>query len=112
MAYLEAMGRLLVRGMVVASVVAAALSADAMPGEPSVRLPVRVEVASSSVVVQPGDHLWKISARHLTRDLGRKAADSEIWPYWREVVVSNTPGLRSGDPDLIYPGEVIELPPR
>jgi hypothetical protein len=22
----------------------------------------------------------------------------------------NTPGLRSGDPDLIYPGEVIELP--
>lgn len=59
-----------------------------------------------SVVVVRGDHLWKISARHL----GPAAGDREIAPYWREVVDVNTPSLRSGDPDLIYPGEVVELP--
>jgi hypothetical protein len=26
------------------------------------------------------------------------------------VVEANQGGLRSGDPDLIYPGEVVELP--
>lgn len=61
---------------------------------------------SDSVVVESGDHLWKISARHL----GPEATDGEIAPYWLEVVEANTPNLRSGDPDLIYPGEVVELP--
>lgn len=59
-----------------------------------------------SVVVQEGDHLWEISARHL----GDDAEDREVAPYWREVVDVNTPRLRSGDPDLIYPGEIVELP--
>lgn len=57
-----------------------------------------------SVVVEEGDHLWKISARQV--DDG-----TAIGPYWRQVVEVNTPKLRSGDPDLIFPGEVIELPP-
>lgn len=61
---------------------------------------------AESVVVVKGDHLWKISARHLGEDAG----DEEIAPYWREVIETNTPHLRSGDPDLIYPGEVVQLP--
>jgi nucleoid-associated protein YgaU len=74
---------------------------------------VRVPVAlaekapgAETVVVERGDHLWKISARHLEEvDPG-----SRIAPYWRAVVDLNRPRLRSGDPDLIYPGELIELP--
>jgi len=31
--------------------------------------------------------------------------------YWAKVVQANRHGLRSGDPDLIYPDERIELPP-
>lgn len=60
-----------------------------------------------SVVVERGDHLWKISSRHLGPDAG----ETEIAPYWREVVEVNKPSLRSGDPDLIFPGEVVKLPP-
>ncbi|HUF14433.1 MAG TPA: hypothetical protein VMQ46_00925 [Acidimicrobiia bacterium] len=60
----------------------------------------------TSVVVERGDHLWKISERHL----GPGATAAEVVPYWLEVIDVNTSGLRSGDPDLIYPGEVIELP--
>lgn len=63
-------------------------------------------VSQGTVVVEKGDHLWKISADHL----GPEASDGQIAPYWLEVVEVNTPTLRSGDPDLIYPGEVVALP--
>jgi nucleoid-associated protein YgaU len=65
---------------------------------------------NGSVVVQPGDHLWKISAAHLEGILDRPAELEEIDPYWRVVIETNRALLTSGDPDLIYPGEVIELP--
>lgn len=76
-----------------------------------VRTPVALtkttEKSADQVVVQKGDHLWRISARHL----GATASNEEITPYWREVIDLNLPTLRSGDPDLIYPGEVVDLPP-
>lgn len=58
------------------------------------------------VVVVRGDHLWKISERHLES----AAKGMHVAPYWLEVIDLNQPSLRSGDPDLIYPGEVIVLP--
>ena len=77
-----------------------------------VRLPVspppgdETTAGSDTVVVVEGDHLWKISGRRL----GPSSPDEVIAPYWREVIEVNTPRLRSGDPDLIYPGETVELP--
>ncbi len=77
-----------------------------------VRIPVTVDSEQQTpadpdtVVVQKGDHLWKISARHLDE----RASNDEIGPYWRRVVEVNTPRLESGDPDLIYPGEIVHLP--
>jgi nucleoid-associated protein YgaU len=38
-------------------------------------------------------------------------ANSLISPYWRAVIRANRAALRSGDPDLIFPGEWISLPP-
>jgi len=58
------------------------------------------------VVVEKGDHLWKISQRHMDSH----SPGGAIAPYWLRVIEVNTPSLRSGDPDLIYPGEVIRLP--
>lgn len=75
------------------------------------RLPTEVAPQTvDTVVVEQGDHLWKISARHLLEHLGRKATSAEITPYWVEVIHENLDNLRSGDPDLVYPGEVVELP--
>ena len=68
-----------------------------------VKLPAEVTVAR-------GDHLWLISERHLAAAWGRPAADHEIAPYWLKVIEANRSQLRSGNPDLIYPGEVILLP--
>lgn len=64
-------------------------------------------------VVRPGDHLWGIAAADLAAGSERAASQlepSEVAPHWREVVADNHERLRSGDPDLIYPGEHVELP--
>jgi hypothetical protein len=37
-------------------------------------------------------------------------ATAEIGWYWIRLVELNRPHLRSGDPDVVYPGEVIALP--
>ncbi len=86
------------------------------PSRPAPEPPARLESISVradahlEVIVTEGDHLWALAERRVSEVLGRPAADHEIAPYWREVISSN-PGLRSGNPDLIYPGEVIVLPP-
>jgi nucleoid-associated protein YgaU len=77
-------------------------------------VPVSMPPASPtdlSIVVEPGDHLWKISEEHLALVLGRPAKDAEVDPYWRSVIETNRDLLASGDPDLIYPGETVTLPP-
>lgn len=61
--------------------------------------------------VVSGDNLWTISSAHLSAAMPDAVVTaSEIAPYWRLVIEQNTPRLRSGDPNLIYPGEVIHLP--
>jgi nucleoid-associated protein YgaU len=42
--------------------------------------------------------------------LGRPATVDEVVAYWRSVIEANRERLQSGDPDLIYPGEVVLLP--
>lgn len=82
--------------------------AAASPVE-EVRVPAPAATARGAarfVTVERGDHLWKISARHLLE----LSPATEIAPYWRRVVSLNRASLASGDPDLIYPGETIEMP--
>ncbi|MEX0864520.1 MAG: hypothetical protein WD269_06550 [Acidimicrobiia bacterium] len=99
-----------------AAVIAGGLRGDAAEETATIRLPVTIESESrlanraTIVEVERGDHLWKISERRLDDVLGREPADTEITPYWRQVIEVNRAGLRSGNPDLIFPGEVITLP--
>ena len=67
-------------------------------------------MATASVTVQPGDNLWKIARRHL-QSLGEDPANRRLATYWARVVDVNRSVLRSGNPDLIYPGETVLLPP-
>jgi len=64
----------------------------------------------ATAVVEKGDHLWSISAAHLADRLTRAPSSAEVTPYWREVIEVNRDRLRSGDPDLIFPGETVVLP--
>ena len=86
--------------------------AAAEPAGPNGFVPVAAGEAETpgAVVVEPGDHLWKISEAELARRLGRSAGPDEVAPYWLSVIDANRDSLHSGDPDLIYPGELITLP--
>jgi nucleoid-associated protein YgaU len=64
--------------------------------------------------VVEGDNLWTIAGDHLAEARSGGAGEPttrEVAAYWLRVVDANAPNLRSGDPDLIYPGETVVLPP-
>jgi hypothetical protein len=86
-----------------------------LPIEPAaVPVPVstadRETVETEHVVVMPGDNMWLLAERRLRGVLGREAGDHEVAPYWLAVIGANRDRIRSGDPDLIFPGEVLVLP--
>jgi hypothetical protein len=66
--------------------------------------------ATTSYTVADGDNLWEIAAGHLATVLDRQPSAGEIGDYWRTVISVNRDTLRSSDPNLIYPGEIITLP--
>jgi nucleoid-associated protein YgaU len=75
-------------------------------------LPV-TQGASGSYTVVAGDTLWDIAARRVAESTGRAMAqltNAEVVTYWVRVCEANRTRLRSGDPNLIYAGEVIDLP--
>ena len=82
-----------------------------LPAFPYQTRPAGNESRPVDVAVRAGDNLWTMCRRHLTGVLGRRPTNEEIAPYWRMVIAANQPHLISGNPDLIYPGEVIALPP-
>ncbi len=65
---------------------------------------------SFEYVVVPGDHLWGIAERHLAAKVGTVPRKQDVADYWSRVIAGNRARLRSGNPNLIFPGEVIVLP--
>jgi len=68
-----------------------------------------VTAAAAGYTVQPGDSLWQIADRQV-REFGDETTTVAVTAYWREVVSANRDTLRSGDPNLIFPGEIVTLP--
>jgi hypothetical protein len=63
--------------------------------------------------VVAGDSLWGIAAAQLAAASGRERATlsaAEIAGYWVRVCEANRSRLQSGNLNLIYSGEVVELP--
>ncbi len=63
-----------------------------------------------SHVVRRGDNLWRIARDELVARGAGTPDDSAVARYWRLVVAANAGTLRSGNPGLIYPGEIVALP--
>lgn len=89
---------------------AAAHTTPVVPARPR---PAAPDAPPTAHRVERGQHLWGIARAHLAAASGRPAADlhpAEVAPYWRRLIDANASRLRSGDPDLIHPGEELVLP--
>lgn len=93
----------------------AAGPAQAAPTDDTVTMSVldRAPVAPEAPewTVEPGESFWSIAEDVLTERLGRPPTDREIVPYWRRLVEANRDRLRTGDPDLVFPGQTFVIPP-
>ena len=69
-----------------------------------------VSAAPVTYTVQPGDNMWTITANHLTEVLGQRPSNAQISEVWRVIMDLNRDSIRSGDVDLIFPGETLTLP--
>ena len=73
------------------------------------------DAPAATHVVRRGDSLWTIATEHLatTRGVSADAVPQlEVAEVWRAIVNLNVSSLSSGDPNLIYPGEIVQLPAR
>jgi nucleoid-associated protein YgaU len=75
--------------------------------------PPSPQPASGTYVVRAGDSFWRIAADRLAGATGQQHPDERrIAHYWRALVADNRDRLvRPGDPDLLRPGQVLQLPP-
>jgi hypothetical protein len=65
-----------------------------------------------SAEVDLGDHLWSLAFDELADNWGREPTDEELTPYWAAMVELNHDLLLPpGDPDVIYPGQHLLIPP-
>jgi nucleoid-associated protein YgaU len=90
------------------------------PGETIVLPPVAAragpapEAGRNRHAVAEGETLWTIARDRLAKASGGGSGEptnQELTEYWAKVVAANQGRLESGDPDLIYRGEEIILPP-
>lgn len=58
------------------------------------------------VVVQPGDCLWLIAERALGSDANDEQIAAAVDRLWQR----NADRIATGDPDLIHPGQTLDLP--
>jgi len=80
---------------------------------PAPAAPPPAPAAGATHTVTSGEHLWSIAAGQVAMATGKSPTDlspADVAPYWLRVVELNRHRLRSGTPNLVYPGEVVELP--
>ena len=89
------------------------LGADPPPTAPVVPVVPPATATAATHAVTSGEHLWSIAAATIAVRTGRSIealSPADIAPSWARLVERNRARVRSGNPSLVYPGEVLELP--
>jgi hypothetical protein len=88
----------------------AAPAAPAAPATPATSAtPAALPFSSSSYSVKSGDNLWDISQGVLTSSLGHSPTDQQVATYTTALIAANRSQITN--PNLIYPGQSLVLPP-
>ncbi|MEX0705784.1 MAG: hypothetical protein WD041_04130, partial [Nitriliruptoraceae bacterium] len=69
-------------------------------------------VGDRAWTVKEGEHFWSIAETTLEDARGAPPSEDQTASYWRELIDANQDRLLPPfDPDLIYPGQTLFLPP-
>jgi len=70
-----------------------------------------VAVAAHTWTIAPGEHLWAVASETLADAWHRAPSESEVVPYWRELIEINRSRLiDSNNPDFVLAGQTFVLP--
>jgi hypothetical protein len=69
------------------------------------------QAAPEDWLVSPGESFWEFAEQQLATHWSRPPTDAEIVPYWHTLIEANRSRLRTGDPNLIFPGQRFVVPP-
>ncbi|HVE47911.1 MAG TPA: hypothetical protein VNA57_14340 [Acidimicrobiales bacterium] len=84
---------------------------SAPPASPDPPAPA-LELQPARWEIRAGQHLWVVAEAVLSSAWQRPPTDAEVDPYWRHLVETNRSILRDrSNPDLVYPGQVLTIPP-
>lgn len=92
---------------------AAPAAADPAPTPPRAPAPTASPMAGGEreVTVRPGDSFWRLAEHYEAERLGRRPSEAEVGARWQELVAINRHRLVvPGDSDLLFPGQVLQLP--
>lgn len=81
-------------------------AADNRPSE--LRTAEADDPGAETWIVEAGDHLWAIAAETVADRTGH-TDDESVGTYWQRLIEANL-HIVGDDPDLIHPGQIIELP--
>ena len=70
--------------------------------------PATADPGPETWIVEAGDHLWAIAAETVADRTGH-TDDESVGAYWQRLIEANR-HVVGDDPDLIHPGQIIELP--
>jgi len=69
-------------------------------------------VGDQTWTVEQGEHFWSIAETTLEDTRGAAPSEGEVASYWRKLIEANQDRLLPPhDPDLIYPGQSLVIPP-
>ena len=71
--------------------------------------PQTTSTVADAWLVESGDHLWGIAESVLTDRLDDAPSEAETARYWAALIDANASEV--AEPDLIFPGQVLTLPP-
>ena len=82
------------------------------PAAPAAPVTVIPPAGEEEITVDRGDSCWTIAEAHLADSWGRRASDVEVTGYWQRLLEVNRARFMDPDnPDLLYAGQVLVLPP-